>query len=953
MGLWLPISVAMAQSGEDTDSAENRLEEVIVTGTYIKRSGFSDIGSPIDVIDTDSIRADAAVSKVNDFLRYLPQSVVSNPSGQTAPGGVDNAITYGGAFVDLRGLGSSSTLVLLDGQRQARFPLSESGAVDINSLIPVIAIKRVEVLKDGASGVYGTDAIAGVVNFIPYDDYDGFELRGDYRTETEDWTNEGTTISGIAGSPVGDQFHVMGAFEYFTNTGYLTALNDEVFTIENRRFLASSFGMPGSYYIPQRDAAGALLTPLTDNEVRVPDPDCAQFEAGISQFSGTLPAAFGSDSFVDAPAGLCRIMFTQQYYTPPEDRWSGRAAATGTLWDAVNFKTSFGATYGKTVLAGQHTTPVLAEPTLPGDNPGNPFRAVDANGTPLFAQDANGDGVPDRDINGDGLADTPDPDNPFAGTVIVSGTDPASGIPFNEDVRIRIRPFSTSTSANSTDVEQETFTIRYAMGLDGALSNSWDWRVGYAWSLQRIDRRLPDSILPNLIAGLNCTLTDNNLCYNPLGSSVLVPEGDPRFNTQEVFDLIQTNVHDTYETSTWSVDAIVSGELDLGIPAGPVGVAIGVQMREERLMQDFDSALSAGQVAFWGRFDPDFDASDDTFSTFGELAVPVFDNDYGRLDLSAVVRHESQDKSGLSSTEPKFSVLYHLDVLDARASYAESFLVPSLFQRFGSRSSFAQLFDPLNNPTVQGQFATRIGGADDAGPQSSESFNVGFTVSPTENFSFSLDYWNFDYTDLLVTQSPEAIVNADPTGPNVIRDPITTQILRIDQVFFNAGSLEANGFDFSANYDIPGTGVGDFSISLGGTSFSTYDFQQDAGSPVIDGVGSDNANANQIIVPELRANLRLNWLSPSQNHEINGFVRYISEVDSAFTTDKAESQTPVDVQYTYNGLANGRLRLTGGFINVFDERPNTLFNAVGDFQYLSIQNPLPRQVYFNVAYRFQ
>lgn len=924
---------ATPQKSDAGARSEPVVEEVVVTGSFLPRS-FDDVGSPISMLDAADIKSDGAVAKVADFLKYLPESVGGVPSVESGLGGFDGPTTYGAAFVDLRGLGANSTLVLLNGQRQARWPLSEGGLTDINGLTPTIAIKRVEVLKDGASGVYGTDAVGGVVNFITYDDYDGVMVEADARALTDDFARQAFTISGMAGSQVSERVHVMGAFSYF-DTEALRKYERDVF--ENGLRPGSSFGTPGSFTVPQRNP---VTGQLTGAGVTVPDPDCQRFQDENITFN---VADAGGDTFLEG--GLCRLMFKTQALVPEERRWNGRAAMSAALTDDITWKSSFGAMYNRSITTGQPTTPVLNLPIVPGENPANPFQAgvrtyaadgfTVASFTPIYAlEDPSNPGRPLRDANGRVVV-AADPFTNSAGTVS-----------FNEDVPVRFRPYSTSTIAGNDEYLGETLAIRLATGLTGSLSDDWNWSLGYAWSRVRLDRRLSDTVTSRLLQGLSCSLGPNgDLCFNPFGSAVFASPGDPDYNEPAVFQQIATVIHDTYETGAWNVDAILSGAVDIGLPAGAVGVAFGAQIREDSLGQDFDTLITSGDAAFWGNGDVDFSVADQTQSVFLELAVPVFDNAAGTLDLSVAGRYETQDRSGLDSVNPKVSFLYHRGAFGLRGSYASSFLVPSLFQRFGRRSSFGVVSDPLNPLVGDDQVRTFVGGAQNADPQKAKSYNLGVILEPLDRLRLTLDYWNADYTGLLTVETAQAILNRDPNSPLVVRNA-NNEIVSINQQFFNAGSLTADGVDLSIAYSL-----GNFTVSSGTSWFRSYEYQRIAGVAAIDGVGMDNADGNNQPIPKWRANVRLGWASSDNRHEVNMIGRYQSEIDLSLTTEVAEAETPIDVQYTYAVSEDRSLLLTLGVINVFDDRANVI-PSTGNRFFISGQNPLTREAYVTIRRSF-
>ena len=169
---------------------EQALEEVVITGSRIIRNGFTS-SSPLSVFDENDITIGGNAT-VDEFLKNVPQF-----TGYQMGGSTNNGSDTGQKKIDLRGLGFERTLVLVNGRRQLGDTTAD-GAVDLNT-IPEAMIKRVEVLTDGASTIYGSDALAGVVNFVLHDDFEGFRVTGNYGAGTEDWDAENKSISILAG----------------------------------------------------------------------------------------------------------------------------------------------------------------------------------------------------------------------------------------------------------------------------------------------------------------------------------------------------------------------------------------------------------------------------------------------------------------------------------------------------------------------------------------------------------------------------------------------------------------------------------------------------------------------------------------------------------------------------------------------------------------------------------
>lgn len=904
--------LTFAQDQDQGAARDARLEEITVTGTRIRNKSYNDVGSPVDVIDSESILADAPTGKVSSFLQFVPQNVGDFDSSFA------DAITpgkWGGASADLRGLGPGSTLILLNGRRQTRFAGAVDGLVDINTLVPSIAVDRVEVLNDGASSIYGTDAVGGVVNFITRDDFSGVEIRGDARgtagftKDTFSHNNQSIGILFGAGNE-DDSVHVTGAFEYFRQDGLTATDLDIPESIFLNPAFASSFGQPGSIHIPTRDAAGELV--LTGASApRSPDPDCQRVEdEGI-----TADPDYPAPSFVDGT--FCRLKISQVApLLANEERWVGRAGVTWDVSDNITFKGAFGAAQTFAGLTGMPALPGLTPfPTVFGEHPANVFGAVDANGAPLFAQDANGDGIPDRDPVTNVVLLAPVPQTQSAGT-----------IPFNEDVQLRQRAASTTTLGVFRDDNQNR-TIRAEAGLTGTYDR-FTWDFGWVYAAQELQNVRQDADRTRLQAALNGFGGDTgDKFYNPFGSSLFVQPGDPLFNDPDVIDRILISVSDVYDSTLWSLDGSISGDL-FELPGGMVAGAIGFQYREESIGQNFDNARNTGQTTFNPAESVDFEGDVETWSVFFEGAIPVFRNGDSGLDLSIAGRYE-RDDDGLDSFNPKVSLIYGNDLVNLKGSWSTSFLRPSLPQSDGITQLPIVVDDTLGSG-ITAQVSTRIIGSAGLEPQESTSISFGIDIVPADNWKIGLNYWRFEFEDLLRAPTAQSIVNSDPFGPLISRNA-AGEITLILRPFFNASSVETDGIDIYADYDWDTT-RGQFSLKADATYVTTYDIQEVVGGPVVDGVGFQNRNNIGRPQPELRAVVSLDWAS--NNHAARLAARYASEITSvrsATNIDVTEDPVTFDASYTRSFDKIAGLRTTIGVINLFGEEPNILSSNGADF----------------------
>jgi len=348
-GVSSPV-VAQVQSADPSfkDSQET-IEEVTVTGSYIKRKQQADSTSPVQVIgaeNMDDIGAFGAVDVVN--------SLTVNAGAQNNNDGFNQTFSLGTTNINLRGLGVSSTLTLLNGRRQAPAAATTMNGdqfTDLNSLVPGIAIERVEVLEDGASSLYGSDAVAGVANFITRSDFEGLELDLDYKVTTAD-SQDDKQLSALWGQQFGDA-HVIGAVSYFDRAPLSAAERRDEFELRDAN---STFGQPGTFLVFQ--AAGA--------PVFTADPSCAAVAANNPETTTGVN-----------PAGFCGFDFGDYFgLVADEERIQTYVELNSALSDVTEFFAEAGYTSNDVISTGSPSQPILFPPFIP---PGNPSAAAVGN----------------------------------------------------------------------------------------------------------------------------------------------------------------------------------------------------------------------------------------------------------------------------------------------------------------------------------------------------------------------------------------------------------------------------------------------------------------------------------------------------------------------------------------------------------------------------------------------
>ncbi|MCP5145258.1 MAG: TonB-dependent receptor [Gammaproteobacteria bacterium] len=962
------LGVALPVVAQDVD-------EITVTGSYIQRSAGFTPASPVDTFDSTALTAQAPRT-VADFLTQLPYSYNTSFTVGRALGS-----SNGSGSINLRNLGSSATLVLLNNRRTARDPVTVNN-VDVNSLVPQIAIERIEILKDGASSIYGSDAVGGVANFITKSNFEGAEVQvqGDLR---ERGSTADYRASGIFGGG-NDNLHFMVAGEYFHRTPF-TVETYEFWEKEDFAFNLS--GWPARFDIPRRDAAGVL----TGSNQRVADPQCGDFAQSTASGSTTRNGiTYPTNCVQNVPWGTRA--------NAEENRHMAYGEVTYNFSDKLNFYSEVGFTRVRNALSDTPGAGVRAtDVTIPGYAPSNAFRAVNAAGAALYAQ-SSGLQLP-FDKDGDGFNDFLPARDPATGRVIVVGTDPAAMaggmpvVPFWEDVTIVAGSRQLGLQCNLPGNPQDDYncrndkgnqtlyevdTLRYVLGFDGDITDNWHYDVNYMYAQNDEDDTTFGSAFstPNLRAALagygggGClpssldpaqaggVMPGTGSCefFNVFGSSVTTQPGSLLANNLDLVQYIVAQDWNRYRATVKNYNAVVSGSL-WEMAAGEVGVAIGFQSRTESWKADYAGILNAGQSDLQQAF-VDKDVSQTVRAIFGEINIPLVDNaSFGYAEFNGALRYEDTKGPGLSTTDPKVGILYRTpnDRISLRGTWSTSFLAPSLYERFRENAVFTNSVDDgaTANFDNLGRVATIIGGNPNLNPQTSEAFNIGATVEPIDNLTISLDYWHFKFKGQIATETANDITtdvnrmfdpawvtrdtNAGTVVVNLPGHPLdgqtVGQIVTINTSYINNSSVETAGLDLEVNHvwDLGRYGI--LQNNLLGTYQLDYNVKSTPTSASVDATNNRNTQlSGGSIAIDLRATLRTNWaLGP---HSVQSLVRYSDgfhndnpRANPGFTLiTEVGSHTTWDLSYTYtfedlNLAYLSGMKISAGVQNVFDNSP--------------------------------
>ena len=851
----LALATALVVPATSVVAAEEEAQKLTIVGSHIKR-GDMEGPSPVTTLSSDDI----ALTGVTDLIGLFTKLPISGQGTFSTQGNSSDDTANGGSSVSLRGLGADSTLILVNGRRVSVSPFAkgiDTAFVDINN-IPLSAIERVDILKDGASATYGSDAIAGVINIVLKDDFEGVELSGKFGT-TADGGGEETNVSMLWGSVSEKSSHTF-IMDYFNREEILYADRDY-----------------------SRSANQAALRPN--------DPDAVDFRSS-SGIPGTIALradptnriidTFGNDvcapEDIDNVNVLCRYDYAPHMsMVPATERFSFNYMGKRELTDNVTAFTELNGQNSRTTTRGA-ASPSFNELFMDGDNANHPF--------------AN------------------DPAHPF----------------FQQDLTMRRRTVDIGNREKRTD----TNYYRAVFGLEGS-AGEWDWEAAASYirshSIERgVDgfpnsRRIQEAI-------------DSEL-WNPF---------EPSSNSQEALDFIETTTTRVGKSTTKSFDAHISGPV-AEMEHGEVLLALGTEFREEAISDNPDDQFLRGDV--FGTEATQANGSRDNLSLFAEIAIPVLED----FELQIAFRHEDYSDFG-TTTNPKVAFRWApSEEMVVRGSFGTAFRAPSLHQLgLGATDESPNLVDNARCAAVglgcqPQEYTAQFAGNPDLGPEESTSYNFGVIYQFTDDFSISVDYYNYEIEDVIDSDTQFVFTNQGLDPNVVIRIPTADpadpgEVVTIFDSFQNIGDLNTSGLDIDVQYNMD-TSAGRFNFSY----VMNYVLDYEELRPDGNGGQRTSVSEGDFEQPEIRSTFATSWSQDnlSASAAINYIGDFNGDADAGFGDKKIDAMTTVDTVVNYVGIEN--TVLTFGVTNLFNEEPpyshhdfmgfiNTTHNGQGRFTYL-------------------
>ncbi len=910
LALVLALSAPWAMAQDENTTTLERIE---VTGTRIKKAELEN-QVPVQVLTREDIDRTGLMS-VGDIVQELTGSGSAlntkfNSSGNFGFSPNGDGVGAGSSQVDLRHLGSKRVLVLVDGIRWVN-EASASGvgsATDLNT-IPLAIVERIEVLEDGASSIYGSDAIAGVVNIITRRDFDGAQISAQYGEYSE---GDGATKGGdIAwGGSDGE------GLSWFLGASYVE--QDVIFSRDREQ---SSFPVPG--------------TGLTFASSATPQ----------GRFVFNNPVA---NALCPAPSFRCNITTPNGSTFAPTPRFPQ---------DFIPFTTAsrFNFSQFNLLLTPSERAGVFGQFRLPLTDTTTLYARA------LFNQrESINQAAPEPIFLGPGAGTG----NPLADNITISRLNRFNpfGIDLgpNNTILVARRPVEGGPRVFEQDVD----TFYLGMGLEGTADwrdSPWYWDLNVMFSENQANQTNFGSYD---IFNINQALGPDSGCVAPCVPLNIF--GGPGSITPAMLAFIQPVIRDRSDNSISIFSGNLTGDV-MPLPAGPLSMATGFEHRRLEGSYNPDPLVVAGR--YNGVPSLPTEGEYDVTEVYVEFNVPLLADVAlaKRLDLSIAGRYSDYSTFGGEFT-PKFGLRWQLtDDFLVRATFAEGFRAPSIGELFGSASrADLQLDDPcligldgsppsgntancraLGVPAgasqANGQISVTTGGNAELEPELADSFTAGIVWSPdfgsnaswSDRLDFEVTYYDHEVEGAIQaidaqTQLNLCVATLSPQFCDGITRATTGDINSFANRLTNLGVIETNGWDFDVTWTLPETDLGRFKFAWQNTFVDEYEAVGAAGQVQPREVGIE---VNDSAIPEWTSTVVLDWRLGPWSAAYN--ARHISDLtedcgdavgfpvcsDPVAGTNRLGSVTYHDFQVGWKLEVLKGLQLTAGVNNAFDKDP--------------------------------
>ena len=882
-------------------SQTQQFERVEITGSSIKRID-AETALPVQVITRDQIQKSGAAN-----VEQLLQTISSiSSSGGLSSSSTAGATTGGISAISLHGLTSLRTLVLLNGRRIAPYGIGFTGdsvSVDVNS-IPLAAIERVEVLKDGASAVYGSDAIAGVINFILRQEFNGVELTGEYGNTTQGGASF-KRASGVVGfgSLTSDRFNVMLVASYqkegsliggqrdFAKVGF-NAIND---TTSGNTFPANIAAVDGSF-AGNPTAATGCLAPYSVLDPFKAQTACRFDPAPILEL---VPASERSSLFA---AGKFAITSDIQAYA----------------------EASYNQNKIRTII---QPVPISDQFALPDTNP--LFNVAPYNGFSTIILSPTSQYYPTAYVQS-----------------ITGGATP--------ELLVRYR----AAGAGNRDITDISEAPRFVAGVKGT-AVGWDFDVAGLYSESKVREQVNNGypaltkILPILNSGnvnffgpSTAAVDAALLATNFKGDAFRIKSSLTSLAAKGARDLLTLpagplGVALGAEGRKEKYDFSASPEIASGDIAGYGGNFLDVSRT-----RTVSAVFGEVNVPILKGLEANMAVRYDHYEGVGNSTTPK-----GSLRWQPIPQLLFRTSWGRGFRAPSLQDLYGPNLSGVTAQGASD-----------------PLRCPFTNDVVKDcgtQFPVTTGGNPGLNPEKSKNFTLGTVFEPINNVSVGVDYFRVRLEETIVNGLGSAVILGDPIkyAAQIQRGPVDPafpnlpgQITNILLTNLNLGITKVSGFDFDVKWRIPAGDLGRFTVNGTATYFNRFDASNLDGS-FSGGVDLTNP-ATGGVVPRFRSYIALDWTrGPWGANFAQSFQKGYNDLagTNEVVPRRVSSYTIYDLQGTYSGFKSWRFTL--GAKNLFDRDPpysnaggQTSFQSGYDNQYA---DPRGRFIYGRVTYALQ
>jgi iron complex outermembrane recepter protein len=852
--LTMPTALAQQSTNQPVELAPS-----VITGTRLTAAEAEGALS-VTTVDT-SKPENQGFPRITDVLRQkLPQ--------YGGGGFVNEAFGNGGdgsSGIALRGLPSGATLVLVNGRR-----VSTS---DLN-LIPDAAVERVEILNDGAGAIYGSDAVAGVVNIILKRDFNGTRIRTYYANTTDTDVSNRKFEALIGGSTENSRF--VASAEY-------SAANDQLARdreVSGILVASTQTSNPGRFQ--------EIVTPTTHTVAR-PDGSTINVADFLPlRWALNWPVVRGVTSSNQVPAGFDPL-------ARADTRTAQSTAEANAMRDAEEAARNAALGPNSPFVYGFH----------PGLVPGFPagffpfglwttaYREHEKYGTSLFAEhELFGDNLKGfldayyvRNRSSFFLAPSPLANRPVTGgnfwvQQVFPGVAPASRWNFS------YRPVEIGPRHYKEDWE----SFHGVAGLKGQIAEtSWNWEVAFLWDRVERDQDQLGGVQSSVY---NASLSSANpaTAFNPFGFTD--PAGGANsVNSAAITDQFTASAFEKLLATTMGVDANVRGEV-FDLPGGAIQISAGGETRREKLDYRPDFAIQQGLIFPFNILQP-LQAQRDINSLFGEARIPVFGPDFSipafhAFDIEVAARYEDFSDVGDTGVKPRVAFRWQPigNQLTIRGSYAQGFIAPGFFDLYQEPGQdFTEVLNPFTGIRQQPRDAVLTIGNPNLKPEEAETWSIGAVYSPDyiKGMTLSATYYRieqsgipFSSADYVLAQwfaaGPDNANNpfgpnagpsaANPTAAQVEYNPLDLDIIQVRNLGpINTGIRQTDGIDFGLLQEVE-TGIGTFTFDGKATRMMTFEQEDFPGAGIIDYLGQfwpPGAALSEVGFPEWRATAALSW----------------------------------------------------------------------------------------------